>query len=55
MDKSALVAREKSTRELERLRDYLHDASRALEFEDPSKPCLGMLSKLAGVLWASIV
>ena len=55
MEKFAFVARQKSTRELERLRDYLHDASQTLEFEDPSKPWLDILSKRASVLWASIV
>ena len=55
IEKSTFVARHKSTQELERPRDYLHDAIHALEFEDPSKPCLDILSKPAGVLRASIV
>ena len=44
MEKCAFVARQKSTQELERLRDYLHHAIQALEFKDPSKPCLDILS-----------
>ena len=39
MEKSAFVARQTSTQELERLKDYLHDATQALEFGCPSKPC----------------
>ena len=55
LEKSALVERQKSMRELERLRDYLPDAIEAHEFEDPPKPCHNILTKLADVLWASIV
>ena len=55
MERSAFVARQTSTQEVERLRDYLHDAIRALEFEGPSKPCYVILSEPAGVLWARIV
>ena len=39
MERCAFVARQTSTQELERLKDYLHDAIRALEFDGPSKPC----------------
>ena len=38
MARSALVAWQKFTQELVRLRDSLHDANQALEFEDPLKP-----------------
>ena len=55
MEKSAFVAQQKSTHEVERLKDCLHDAIQALEFEDPPKHCLDILNKLVGVLWASIV
>ena len=55
MEKSAFVAQQKSTQEVERRKDCLHDAIRALEFEDPPKHCLEILNKLVGVLWASIV
>ena len=55
MERSACVARQKSTQELERPRGSLHDAIPAVEFEDPSKPCLDNLSKPAGVPWESIV
>ena len=55
MEKSAFVARQKSTQGLERLRACLHDAIQGLQFEDPSKPCLDILSKLTGLLWARIV
>ena len=37
MERSACVARQKSTQELERLRGSLHDAIPAVEFEDLSK------------------
>ena len=37
MEKSAFVARQKSTQELERPSDCQHDAVEALKFEDPSK------------------
>ena len=40
MVRSAFVARQNSTQELQHSRDYLHDAVPALEFEDPSKLCL---------------
>ena len=40
MEKSAFVARKKSTQELERLGDHVHDSIQALEFEDPSKDAL---------------
>ena len=48
MEKSAFVARQKSTQELERLRDSPHGTIQALEFEDPSKTCLDTLSKPLG-------
>ena len=48
MEKSAFVARQKSTQELERLRDSPHGATQAPEFEDPLKTCLDTLSKPLG-------
>ena len=55
MERSAFVARQQSTRELERPRGSPHDAIQVLEFGGPSKPCLDILSRPPGVLWASIV
>ena len=55
MEKSAFVARRKSTQELDRLRHYPHDAIQSLEFEHPTKPCLDFLSKPTSVLWTSIM
>ena len=36
MERSAFVARQKSTQELERLKDSPHDAIQTLQFQDPS-------------------
>ena len=55
MEKSAFFAGQTCAQELDPLREYRHDAVQAPEFEDPSKPCVDVLSKLAGVLRASIV
>ena len=55
MENSACVARHEFTQEPERLRDHLHDTIHSLEFEDPSNPCLDIVSRPAGVLCASIV
>ena len=35
LERSAFVARQKTTQELERLRDSAHDVIQALELEDP--------------------
>ena len=49
MEKSVFVAQQMSTQEL--VPEHLQDVIQALEFQDSSKHCLGILSILASVVW----